>query len=218
MLPTILFFSVDVPLRASRVRGSALPQEYMLSRFVNTLLIKDKSWTDNTPACEWKFVECDTDKHVTSLKWQSNMFQDSLADSLTIKGELQWVYTPHTLLFFRAYMQALFGSLHLSLLPPRLITFDIALNRCSGHLDLTHLPCSLVTLDLNFNKFEGEIDLSCLPASLKTLNLCSNELYGNVDLTKISKDIESIKLAKNYFFIPETIPEKVFFGIQKNKQ
>ena len=209
-------FSDDIPRRPSRVRGSVLPQEYTLSQFVRNLTGKHESWTDSTPACEWMLVECDAHEHVTSLKWSRTLFEDFEFDPpcADIKGELQWEYTPQTLLVFESFLQDLSGPVRLALLPSCLREFDIGGNECSGHLDLTHLPCSLELLNLSYNSFEGDIDLNSLPASLCFLNLSSNALYGSLDFSKISSTVR-IQLDRNCFIIPDAVPQNVAVGKQK---
>mmetsp|Transcript_20898 Transcript_20898/g.28813 ORF Transcript_20898/g.28813 Transcript_20898/m.28813 type:complete len:221 (-) Transcript_20898:52-714(-) len=212
----------DSSLRPNRVRDTLLPLEYTLSRFVGNLVDKEESWTETTPACEWRFVRCNAEKQVTAFEWDNNepciLLSDSddcaYPESPTLEGELLWEYIPHTLISFTATLQNLVGPVQLPMLPNRLMVFKIGSNECSGPLDLTDLPSALELLHLDHNRFEGEIDLTRLPGCLKALDLSSNNLSGSLELTRLSVNVR-LNLMQNYFATPHGVPKNVIFGDQK---
>ena len=223
-LHAIFLMSADISYRASKVRGTVLPQEYTLSRFVSNLTTRQTSWKETTPACEWRYVVCNEEKQVISLQWENTMFEgdifddDYIPDYPALAGELLWEYMPCALISFTAYLQDLVGPVQLSVLPNSLKKFDICMNKCTGLLDLVHLPSTLEYLDLSFNQFEGEIDLTQLPGCLKHLDLSSNYLCGSLDLTLVPENVHKFVLSKNYFAKPHVVPKNVEFGDQKDDE
>ena len=214
----ILLTNADILSRPSKVRGAVLPQEYTLSRFVSNLASLEESWTEATPACEWRYVLCNAEKQVTSLGWDNKLFEDETDEGGSefpiLDGPLLWEYIPHTLILFTAYVQDLSGPVPLSVLPNCLTKFNIRTNECSGQLDLIHLPSALEILDLRNNQFEGTIDLTRLPAHLKCLYLGGNNLSGSLDLTHVSENVQNINLEHNFFNVQRTVPNNVEFGTQ----
>ena len=214
MFVLIRLSAVDGSSRPSKVRGTVLPQEYTLAQFVSNLTDKELTWSEETPACEWKYVECNPDKQVVSLEWSNTFLDSAFSDYPSVQGQVLWEFIPNTLRVFRACRQGLTGPVKLSLLPPQLRIFVINLNLCDGTLDLTLLPCDLKNLTLNSNKFVGEIDLTRLPASLQNLDLHNNRLHGKLDLAKLPEALIVLRLSDNYFDIPESIPDLVVVGSQ----
>jgi len=201
----------DVPSRPSKVRNAVLPQEYNMFRLLSNASFAEESWTEKTPACVWKHVECNDEGEVTKIQWRK--YESAYGDKeerVSLQGSLRWNFLPDTLISFDVSLQeVLEGHVDLAVLPAGLKKFDIRTNQFSGGLDLTHLPSTLEDLSLGSNRFEGEIDLTRLPDTLKRLDLGHNSLRGKPDLTKLPEALTWAMLLHNLFVIPDFIPEGV---------
>ena len=139
--------AVDVPSRPSKVRNAVLPQEYNMFRLLSNASFAEESWTEKTPACVWKHVECNDEGEVTKTQWtryERVYVYIQEEKRVSLKGALRLIFLPDTLTSFDASLQeVLEGHVDLAVLPAGLKTFDIRSNQFSGGLDLTHLPSTL---------------------------------------------------------------------------
>ena len=133
----------NVPLCKDRTRPLArwstdMPVLLILTHPILYSPAAKESWTVETPACEWKYVKCNSKREVAHLYWGSSIFE---SECPTIEGQLLWKFIPHTLLYLGTFWQSITGTVELSLLPP--------------HMDSSPLPGSL-----------SSSELSSLPGSL----------------------------------------------------
>mmetsp|Transcript_10374 Transcript_10374/g.13908 ORF Transcript_10374/g.13908 Transcript_10374/m.13908 type:complete len:214 (-) Transcript_10374:151-792(-) len=196
---SILLDTADLPSRSAKVRGANLPQEFTLSQFISHIETSEDSWGSHTPACEWSFVVCNSEKQVTDLRWGISFFKGRHP---TLKGEFLWKYLPDTLLDFDARRHLLKGPVELPLLPPHLQDCRLSSNAFTGTLDLTQLPSTLWRLYLDRNKFVGKIDVSRLPTSIQYINLSHNKLCGKVELVKLPKSLLEFDISFNLLSVP----------------
>mmetsp|Transcript_318 Transcript_318/g.443 ORF Transcript_318/g.443 Transcript_318/m.443 type:complete len:211 (+) Transcript_318:92-724(+) len=195
------FSGADIS-RPSKVKGTFLPQEYEMARFLANISNPHPSWRPTTTLCEWHSVYCDEEKRVNyidlgatdlfdteykyfgTLAW-SHMPRTTdhfvMSDQEGVTGTLPIAYLPIALTRFLLLSCDLFGFVDLTILPPGLRR-SLTNNRFCGTLDLTSLPATLVSLDLYGNEFEGPVDLSKLPASLKDAVLSGNKLYAITEI------------------------------------
>ena len=176
-------------IKAHKVRGAQLPQEYELAHFVQDLKYPHRTWNSSVPACEWIGVTCDEELRVTDIEWWF----------MGLKGPLQWDHLCHTVRDFSARGSKIQGSVPLDVLPSEMTKFLIINNGFSGELDFLHLPHAIKGLYLNDNKFQGCVDLTHLPATLRVLKVYLNQLSGEVDLTRLPQRMEELILTANRF-------------------
>ena len=203
---SLFFKTADLVSRPAKVRGTFLPQEYILSQFISHIVTSEESWTVETSACEWKYVKCNSKKEVTHLYWSSSIFD---SECPTIEGELLWKFIPHTLLYLGTFWQSITGTVELSLLPPHMEEIHVGSTKCHGSLELTNLPSTLKVMDLQENNLTGQIDLTSLPALIREINLSFNYLRGTVDLTKLPESLKELDLSYNRFKVSEYVPDVV---------
>ena len=206
-------FDYTTPLtRSGKVRGSVLPTEYELVRFVRNVSHSEPTWTPNTEACEWYGARCDDERILLELNWAS----------IGLRGPLSWENMPRSLEHFRGSRNKLGGSLPLGCLSEKIHTLYLsdcelvsqldlsemprimkilclAENNFEGSIDLNHLPHDLNVLILSDNQLSGEISLNYLPPSLMDLRLSSNEFAGEVSLTNLPRTLIRIRLSGNRF-------------------
>ena len=119
----------DVPSRPGKVRNAVLPQEYNMFRLLSNASFAEESWTEKTPACVWKHVECNNEGEVTKIQWTRYervyvCVQEE--ERVSLKGSLRWNFLPDTLISFDASLQeVLEGHVDLAVLPAGLKKFDI---------------------------------------------------------------------------------------------
>ena len=149
----------DVPLssisRASKVRGTFLPQEYELAKFISDVENPHESWSTATPACEWDNVKCDDEGEVIDISWS---YQGLL-------GTLHWEHLPRSVKFLDVSYNQLSGTLEFSALPPGLEKLWVHYNLFSGEVYFEHLPTGISVLNISRCDFSGFVDLSCLQHS-----------------------------------------------------
>ena len=161
--------------------------------------------------CTWLGIECDVDKNVTSIEFDSSF-----------RGDLNIQYIPQTVRRFVLLSEGATGSLDTSALsvnledffisyndfsgnvnfrtlPPCLERFNISHNQLTGSVDLTALPKTLEWLLVQSNGFSGEVDLTELPNCLCKLNLSECNFSGSVRLDKLPRDLKSLYLYENRF-------------------
>ena len=207
-----------------KVRGSELPPEYELVRFIADVKNACSSWKVSTPAYKWKGVYCDADSRVTTINWDITRLREFALDdrgpSGSLCGSLEWAYLPRTVQQFGVRTHELSGTVPLDLLPPGLTDFCVYSNTFSGEVnltnlprtlvqlvlasnefkgcvDFTHLPPHLVSLDVSYNQLSGQVDFSCLPNMLKRLDLSANQFEGPVSFDKIPLNLEVLGLQQN---------------------
>ena len=54
----------------SKITGSQIPMIYYLLGLMENITNKDVSWTMNTPACEFRGVDCNDKKKVIKIDWE----------------------------------------------------------------------------------------------------------------------------------------------------
>ena len=166
---------------------------------------------DYLDVCTWLDIECDDDKNVTSIEFDS-----------CFRGDLNIEYIPQTVRRFKLLSEGATGTLDTSALsvnledffipyndfsgevnfrtlPPCLERFNISYNQLTGSVDLTALPNILKLLDLAGNEFSGEVSLTELPACLCELDLSECSFFGSIRLDKLPRDMTSLCLNSNQF-------------------
>ena len=175
-----------------KVRGSHLPQEYELSRFIADVDNTDLSWNTSTPACEWEGVICNEHLKVTRICWGDK----------GLTGMLQWEYLSPTLHHCRIWRNKLTGNVTLNVLPSQLVQLRASHNAFKGSLDFIHMPHTLEWLTLHGNQFTGSVDLTQLPPRLTHFFLRNNNFSGSIDFTRWPSNLNHISLSNNFFTGP----------------
>ena len=207
-----LVSSLDI-CSSHRVRGSSLPLEYDLERFILSVSHTHPSWTTHTPGCQWYGVRCEgSGKWATSLLW----------NSVGVSGSLHWSWLPSTVQQLQLSGNCLYGVLGISHfpetmcnadlsqnrfsgdvclaeLPPDTQTIDFSKNLLGGELALESLPSQITTLSVNFNQFVGELILIHLPTSLLIMDFSFNDFIGTVDVSVINDNVLLLNLRENRF-------------------
>ena len=183
----------DPSVRLGKVRSSAFPVEYELSRFIQKVKNPHESWRSDNEVIHWAGVYCESDKRtVNKIVWRGS----------TSGGELEWKHLPPTLLLLdiRKYNFETFrfsGSICTNDLPGNLEEFYAGCNRFEGGLDLAQLPQRLRVLSISCNNLSGGLSFVSLPESLRTLHLARNQFAGEVSFPVLSPDISVIDLFGN---------------------
>ena len=213
----------------SKVRGTVLPPQYELSRFISSFGTQHPSWTTYNTASAWSGVKCDAAENVISLNWDGREIDGSvvlsrLPSSLIeahlscnmFNGEITLSDLPHLIQTFRISKNFLNGSADLTRLPCTLVRLALTQNLMEGTISLTCLPATLTYLCLCKNRFRGELELHALPQSMRRLLLHKNQFVGVPDLRNLPPSLEYLSLESNYFqsFIPMPPPSVVDVGIQ----
>ena len=181
--------TTGVRVNTSKVSATNLPQEYQLARLVADVNNLHKSWSTETPACEWHGVECNEDEEVIYITWEV----------AHMSGSLRFMYLPRTLESFLVYNNNLSGSVPLDQLPSGLEELSLSHNRFEGGIDLTLLPPVTKELYLGRNHFTGSVCLSNLPVSLTGLYIQDNQLTESIDLTSLPRNMVMMNVARNRF-------------------
>ena len=106
--------------RPAKVRGTFLPNEYLLANFIRGIENPHPSWTTDTPACKWMGAYCYIENEVHALIWTE----------LKLQGTVEWKYLPSTLRNFGLQRNKLRGGVDFSVLPEALTKMLIG-NNCS---------------------------------------------------------------------------------------
>ena len=207
---------MDGQVRAGKVRGSVLPQEVKMSRFVGNIsggrsVIYESSyfkdtWTTATPACNWRHVHCDMEGNVKELHW----------GNLRLSGSLSWSDLPSTvtvleLSFNFPYPTQLTGQIDTASLPNSLEKFIAATSRFVGSIDFSHLPPKLGFFAVGRNLLSGPVDLTELPRGIELISLCHNNFSGVVDVSRLPPKLKMVELYGNQLqLLQETAPECVY--------
>ena len=182
MYVTLNFATEDSSSKPSKVRGTALPQEYELEAFTRNMAPHHVTWNTHIPACQWKGVKCDDDTEsiVTHISWIY----------YSLVGNPRWEHMPITLTAISLLANQLQGLVCLHQLPLVMANYSVSYNLFNGPLDFSQLPSSLYRLQLENNQFSGNIDLSCLPFDLVSLGLAGNPmLVGTVRKNSFPKNL-----------------------------
>ena len=172
--------------------SSALPEEYMLSHFLQNVKNPQSSWNTNNTACAWYAVKCNVDREVTVINWFD----------LGLQGTLHWRCLPRGLKKLYLPTNDLTGLLVVEELPRNMRVLDVCNNKFFGNLNFRALPDTMQSLTLAFNNFDGHIELNHLPSQLKNLCLSHNpNLEGEVDMSAVLPDFQ--------FFSEETMIKQV---------
>ena len=180
LILTVLSSDTQPTVRAGKVTGASLPVEYSLERVVQKVESHHPTWSTNTPACEWKHIDCDKSGNVVDLQWSH----------LHLRGELNVKYLPVTLVALFLHQNELSGNFPFETLPPALQTVTLSINQFTGTPNLCNIPPMLEYLSMSKNKFEGNADFSSLPLTLSELYLNSNKkLEGYLDVDGVLKNL-----------------------------
>eukprot|EP00008_Paramoeba_atlantica_P010039 CAMPEP_0201484058 /NCGR_PEP_ID=MMETSP0151_2-20130828/8248_1 /ASSEMBLY_ACC=CAM_ASM_000257 /TAXON_ID=200890 /ORGANISM="Paramoeba atlantica, Strain 621/1 / CCAP 1560/9" /LENGTH=131 /DNA_ID=CAMNT_0047867515 /DNA_START=62 /DNA_END=453 /DNA_ORIENTATION=+ len=114
---------------------------------------------NETQACTWAGVTCNSADEVTSISWKSR----------GLKGNLTWGSLPHTVCTLCVSQNGLGGTVPVHLFPPKLSHLYIQNNIFFGPFDTISLPHALVEIWSSGTKFSGVLDLTLLPPLLKML-------------------------------------------------
>ena len=164
--------------RAAKVRGGVFPQEYHLALLVKNISVSfyGERWSENTPACSWNGITCDTDQNIINVGWYN----------CGLNGSLQWSYLPSTLLTLEVALNSLCGTVSWDILPSQLVILSLHRNYLTGEVLLHNLPHSLKEMHLQSNNFCGNVYFQNLHEGLQVLYLSLNpELYGSIDCNKL---------------------------------
>ena len=166
----------DVPVpscsRIGKVRGTFLPVEYELEKFINDVENPHESWSTATPACEWDGVKCNDKGDVIRISW----------DGRKLRGILRWEHLPRFLTALSVCNNQLRGPIDFSSLPEGLTHLWISLNAFSGELHFEHLPPGLKILNISSCHFSGFVDFSCLQRSLLAKGGSGFDMRNNPEL------------------------------------
>ena len=177
-IPCLLFcegtdFSSSPASCASKVRGTFLPQEYELAKFICDIENPDLSWSTETSACEWYGVECNGEGEVIRIRWHDR----------SLCGTPHWKYLPQSLFFIDLINNMLSGPVDFSALPLGLGYMYIQVNLFSGDLRFEILPAALIELNLSRCRFSGHVDLSNLVGTPLYQTDSYLNILGNPELT-----------------------------------
>ena len=158
--------------RPAKVRGTFLPNEYLLANFIRGIENPHPSWTTDTPACKWMGAYCYIENEVHALIWTE----------LKLQGTVEWKHLPSTLRNLGLQRNKLRGEVDFSVLPEALTKMLIGNNLFSGALCFENFPPFLTVLDLSNCCFSGHVDLAILQErDFGAFNLTNNpELTGTV--------------------------------------
>ena len=169
--------------RLGKVRGSQMPVEYDLMRFIEGIKYPHSSWNTTTPVCKWKGLKCDENDNVETIMWRA----------LGLQGRINVEYLPPKLSKLTLEDNILFDSFEFNSMPSSssLYILVISENLFSGTPNLYHLPPYLIDLDISDNHFSGYVDFSVMPISLRYLYINNNKaLKGMLDVNKAFKNLQ----------------------------
>ena len=141
--------------RAAKVRGTFLPQEYELAKFISDVENPHASWSTATPVCEWDGVNCNKQDEVIRISWCSQ----------GLRGALHWQHLPRSVRSLNIFNNLLSGTVDFSALPLGLVHLWVDSNAFSGELHFEHLPPNIRVLALSDCDFSGFVDFLCLQHS-----------------------------------------------------
>ena len=173
---------------------------------------KDPTWSQLTPACQWKGITCNADGRVKQIVWY-NMNLGGYANLTTLPRGLQQLdlsynqltgnpsltNLPQGLQQLDLDRNQLTGQPFLATLPKGLQQLYLSFNQLTGTPDLATLPQGLQQLDLDSNQLTGTPNLATLPQGLQQLDLSNNKLTGTPDFTTLSQGLQQLSLADNNF-------------------
>ena len=144
--------------KPSKVRGTDLPHEYAMEKFLHNVSYRDASWTVHNPIQDWAGISCDVSHQVTWVSWGRH----------PLGGMLAWESLPSTVHWLNLSGETkreiwLSGSVPFYALPDTLTRLNLFRQEFVGKVEISALPRSLVNMGLNFNQFSGPLDLTCLP-------------------------------------------------------
>ena len=106
---------------------------------------KDSSWSNETPACNWKGVYCNTTGSVVKIDW----------GGMGLGGTPNLATLPQGLQYLDLSDNQFTGTLNLATLPQGLLRLDLSDNQFTGTPNLATLPQGLQALDMDTNDFDG---------------------------------------------------------------
>ena len=154
--------------RASKVRGTFLPVEYELAKFISDVENPHESWSTATPACEWDGVKCNDVGEVNSIVWNGR----------TMCGTLHWDCIPRSVTNLELSANQLSGCVCFASLHQDVERMLLQNNRFIGELRLGDLPPRMRILNVSQNQFSGFVDLSCLQQT----GITGFDITGNPNL------------------------------------
>mmetsp|Transcript_28594 Transcript_28594/g.39581 ORF Transcript_28594/g.39581 Transcript_28594/m.39581 type:complete len:222 (+) Transcript_28594:48-713(+) len=157
-------------VRASKVRGSALPGEFYLLRFIREVENPHPTWNANTPSGKWDGVS-EKDCEIENILWGWRQ----------LRGTLCWSHLPQSLVQLSVWNNRLTGTVEFHLLPPHLVYLNLSENEFKGILHLETLPRTLRDIWLGGNLFTGTLNFALLPPEAQELRLENNDFQGNVE-------------------------------------
>ena len=185
----LAFMDVGARRKGSKVRGTSLPQEYALVKFLANVTHDSGTWSTHTPACAWNGISCDGKDRVVEIR----IGGEGLSGTLDVSS------LPASLLLLNTASNKLCGSVAFCSLPGELQQLILRYNFFTGLVDLTRLPFGLQSLSLQSNRFSGTIDLASLPPTLHSIYLGCNNLDGGLDLSSLPRTLRDLYLNDNNF-------------------
>ena len=202
-------------LRAGKVSGMNLPQEYKLARVIEDIQVQTKypSWNEHTHACKWYGVYCNQEGKVNKIDWKvcrlsgtlhlshlpSSLLRCEMASNY-LKGEipLEELYDTTPKLYYLDLSGNKFGgAIDLNFVPARMKFFVLGNNVLKGNLHLSLLPLEAEEVFFQDNFFNGNLDLTSLPKNIKYLDLRNNKFSGVIDLSHIPTSLEGLLICGN---------------------
>ena len=141
--------------RAAKVRGTFLPQEHELAKFISDVGNPRESWSTATPVCEWDGAKCDKQGEIIDISWAYR----------ELRGILHWQHLPRSVTFLDISYNHLSGSVDFSALPRGLRNLWVHSNAFSGELHFEHLPPNIRVLNISSCDFSGFANFSYLQHS-----------------------------------------------------
>ena len=175
-LLTLLLLTCALSAHAKEGPSFPVPSEGFVTSDLEALMMttmnvtgKDSSWSNATPACNWKGVECNTTGSVVSTDWYS----------MGLGGTPNLATLPRGLLQLYFDYNQFTGTPNLATLPQGLLQLGLSSNQFTGTPNLSTLPQGLQALYLGKNQFTGTPNLATLPQGLQALDMDTNDFDGS---------------------------------------